>query len=127
MQRRQKGMSAIGILIILILVVFAALIGMRVTPAYIEYFAIKKAIASMSQSGELQSGTVADVRKAFDRHQAIDDFTAIGPQDLEITKNGGELEISFAYEKRVPLFYNLSLLIEFAGSSNPSRLKGRGR
>ena len=127
MQRRQKGMSAIGILIILILVVFAALIGMRVTPAYIEYFAIKKAIASMSQSGELQSGTVADVRKAFERHQAIDDFTAIGPQDLEITKNGGELEISFAYEKRVPLFYNLSLLIEFAGSSNPSRLKGRGR
>lgn len=127
MQRRQKGMSAIGILIILILVVFAALIGMRVTPAYLEYFAIKKAIASMSQSGELQSGTVADVRKAFERHQAIDDFTAIGPQDLEITKNGGELEISFAYEKRVPLFYNLSLLIEFAGSSNPSRLKGRGR
>ncbi len=126
MQRRQKGMSAIGILLILILVVFAALVGMRVTPAYIEYFAIKKAIASIAQSGDLRGGSVADVRKAFERHQAIDDFTSVGPQDLEISKDGGEVVISFAYEKRVPLFYNISLVIEFAGSSKPGRLKERG-
>jgi Domain of unknown function (DUF4845) len=125
--RRQRGMSGIGILIILILVVFAALIGMRVTPAYLEYFAIKKAIASMTQSGELRGGSVADVRRSFERHQAIDDFTAVGPQDLEITKDGGDLVISFAYEKRVPLFYNVSLLIDFAGSSQPGRTKGRAK
>ncbi len=126
MRRRQSGMSAIGILIVLILVVFAALIGMRVTPAYIEYFAIKKAIASMTQSGELRGATVADVRKAFDRRQAIDDFTAVGPNDLQISKEGGDVVISFAYEKRVPLFYNISLLIDFAGSSQPGRTRGRG-
>ncbi len=126
MRRRQGGMSAIGILVVLILVVFAALIGMRVTPAYLEYFAIKKAISSMASSGELRGATAADVRKSFERHQAIDDFTAVGPQDLEITKDGGDVVISFAYEKRVPLFYNVSLLIDFAGSSQPGRTKGRG-
>jgi len=126
MQRRQRGMSGIGIVIVLILVVFAALIGMRVTPAYIEYFSIKKAIASMTESGELRGATAADVRKAFERHQAIDDFTSVGPQDLEIVREGGEVIISFAYEKRVPLFYNISLVIDFAGSSQPGRLKGRG-
>jgi len=119
-------MSAIAILVILILVVFAALIGMRVTPAYIEYFAIKKAVASIASSGELRGASVADVRKAFDRRQAIEDFTSVGPQDLEITKDGGEVVISFAYEKRIPLFYNVSLLIDFVGSSNPASLKGRG-
>jgi len=126
MQRSQKGMSAIGILIVLILIVFAALIGMRVTPAYLEYFAIKKAIASIVESGEASSGSTADVRKAFERHQAIDDFTAIGPQDLEISKDGSQVVISFAYEKRVPLFYNISLLIDFAGSSQPGWRKPRG-
>jgi hypothetical protein len=126
MRRRQGGMSGIGILIVLILVVFAALIGMRVTPAYLEYFAIKKAVSSMSQSGELRGASVAEVRRAFERHQAIDDFTAVGPQDLEITKDGGDMVISFAYEKRVPLFYNVSLLINFAGSSQPGRTARRG-
>jgi len=125
MRRRQTGMSAIGILIVLILVVFAALIGMRVTPAYLEYFAIKKAIASIKESGELRDGTAADVRKSFERHQSIDDFSSVGPQDLEIVKEGGEMVVSFAYEKRVPLFYNISLLIEFAGSSQPGRVSRR--
>jgi len=123
---RQRGMSGIGILVILILVVFAALIGMRVTPAYLEYFAIKKAINSIASSGELRGASVADARKAFERRQAIEDFTSVGPQDLEISKEGSEMVISFAYEKRVPLFYNISLLIDFAGSSRPGSLKGRG-
>ena len=124
--RRQEGMSGIGIFIVLVLVVFAALIGMRVTPAYIEYFAIKKAVNSIVESGELRGASVADVRKAFERRQAIDDFTSVGPQDLEITKDGGQIVIAFAYEKRVPLFYNISLLIDFSGSTNPARLSGRG-
>jgi Domain of unknown function (DUF4845) len=119
-------MSGIGIFLLLILVVFAALIGMRVTPAYIEYFAIKKAVAAVSQNSDLSSASVADIRKAFELRQAIDDFTAVGPKDIEISKDGNELIISFAYEKRIPLFYNVSLLIDFAGSSNPAKAKARG-
>jgi hypothetical protein len=119
-------MSGIAILVILILVVVGALIGMKVTPAYIEYFTIKKAIAAITQSGELRGGSVAEVRRAFENRANIDDITSVQPQDLEITKDGSEVVISFAYEKRIPLFYNVSLLIDFAGSSKPGRLKGRG-
>jgi hypothetical protein len=126
MQRLQKGMSAIGILVVLILVVFIALIGMKVTPAYIEFFAIKKAVAAIAQSGELRGATTADVRKAFELRQAIDDFTSVGPQDIEIVREGSQVVISFAYEKRIPLFYNVSLVVDFAGSSQPGRLTGRG-
>ena len=77
----------------------------------------------MTQSGELRGGTVADVRKAFDRRAAVDDITALRPEDLEITKEGNEIVISFAYEKRIPLFYNISVLIDFAGSSRPASTK----
>jgi hypothetical protein len=123
---RQRGMSGIGIFVILVLVVFAAIIGMKVTPAYIEYFTIKKAIAAITQSGELRGGSVAEVRRAFENRANVDDITSVQPQDLEITKDGSEVVISFAYEKRIPLFYNVSLLIDFAGSSKPGTLKGRG-
>ena len=37
--------------------------------------------------------------------------------DLEITKEGGELVISFAYTAKVPLFKNASLVFDFEGSS----------
>ena len=37
-----------------------------------------------------------------------------------ISRDGGETEISFAYEKRIPLAGNVSLLIDFAGTTDPS-------
>ncbi len=43
---------------------------------------------------------------------------SITGQDLEVTKEGGELVISFAYTKKVPLFKNVSLVFDFEGASN---------
>jgi len=122
-RKRQQGLGFAGVIILLIAIVFIAIIGMKLVPAYIEYFTIKKAITGMTQSGELRGGSVADVRKAFDRRAAVDDITALRPEDLEISKEGNEIVVSFAYEKRVPLFYNISVLIDFAGSSRPASTK----
>jgi Domain of unknown function (DUF4845) len=122
--KRQRGMGFAGVLALLVGIIFLAIIGMKMVPAYIEYFAIKQAVAAITQGGQLRNATVADVRKAFELRQAIDDFTSVGPKDLEITKDGNEIVISFAYEKRIPLFYNISVLIDFAGSSQPTSTKG---
>ena len=122
-RKRQQGLGFAGVIFLLIGIVFVAIIGMKLVPAYIEYFTIKKAITGMTQSGELRGASVADVRKAFDRRTAIDDITAVTPADLEITKDGNDVVISFAYEKRIPLFYNISVLIDFAGSSRPGSTK----
>jgi hypothetical protein len=116
-------MGVAGVLVILIAIVFVAIIGMKMVPAYIEYFTIKKAITSIAQSGELRNATVADVRKAYDRRANVDDITAVRPGDLEVTKDGNEIVIAFAYEKRVPLFYNISVLIDFAASTGPTSTK----
>jgi hypothetical protein len=116
-------MGFFGILIILILVVFAAIVGMKLTPAYIEYFTVRKAVTSIVQSGELRGGTVADVRRAFDRRATIDDISVITAADLEVTKDGNEIVIAFAYQKKIPLFYNISVLIDFAGTTKPARTK----
>jgi Domain of unknown function (DUF4845) len=121
--KRQRGMGFAGVLVVLVGIIFLAIIGMKMVPAYLEYFAIKKAVAAISQGGQLRNATVADVRKAFELRQAIDDFTSVGPKDLEITKDGNEVVIAFAYERRIPLFYNISLLIDFAGSSKPTSTK----
>jgi hypothetical protein len=116
-------MGFAGVLALLVGIIFLAIIGMKMVPAYIEYFTIKKAVAAITQGGQLRNATVADVRKAFELRQAVDDFTSVGPKDLEITKDGNEIVISFAYEKRIPLFYNISVLIDFAGSSQPTSTK----
>jgi hypothetical protein len=70
------------------------------------------------QSGQAK-GTVAEIRKAFEARRSIDDFEAVTANDLEISKDGNEVVLSFAYPKRIPLFANVSVLIDFEGSSKP--------
>jgi len=62
---------------------------------------------------------VNEMRKAFDRRAAIDNITVVTPGELEISKDSGEVVISFAYTKKIPLFANVSLLIDFAASTAP--------
>ncbi len=68
---------------------------------------------------EGRTGSVVDIRKAFDRRADIDGITVVTGADLDISKDGGDIVISFAYTKKIPLFANVSLLIDFAASSAP--------
>jgi len=118
MHRKQQGLSMIGFLLVAVVLVIGAVGGMKIGPAYAEYFSAKKAVMAVLGSGDSRSATVAELRKSFDRRAGIDNVTIISGADLEITKEGGgEVVITFAYPKKVPLVGNLSLLIEFAFNS----------
>lgn len=114
--KNQQGMTLVGIVMVCIVIVIVAIGGLKIAPAYVEYFTVKKAIVAIAQTDG--RGTVGDIRAAFDRRAAIDDITVIGPRDLEITKEGNEVVISFSYPKKIPLFGNVSVLVDFSASSN---------
>ena len=113
---KQRGVSLSALLLVCALLGVGALLGMKVGPAYIEYAQIKKAVASIGASGAT-AGSVADIRQAFGRRAQVDNIESITGQDLEISKDRGQVVVSFAYPKKIPLFGNISLLIEFSGSS----------
>ena len=104
------------------LAALALLVGFKVTPSVVEYYGIKKAITTVA--GEATPGTtVTDIRNAFMRRQAIDDFSSVDGKDLDISKDGGDVVISVAYDKKIPLFANVSLLIEYEATSGKSKAK----
>ena len=110
---RQRGLTLIGLLIAGVFVALAALVGMRVVPSVVEFMAIKKAAVRAASS----SDSPTEIRAAFERSAAVDDFTAITSKDLVINKAGDRQIVSFSYEKRIPLFGPASLVIEYAGNS----------
>ena len=116
MYRKQRGLSIVTFLVVAVVVVFGAIAGMKIGPAYMEYFKVKKAVHAAALEG--RAATVAEVRKSFDRQAVMDDIDVIGGQDLDVSKEGNEVVVAFAYSKKVGLFGNVSLLIEFAGTSN---------
>jgi len=116
MLNRQYGVTLSGLLVVSVIVIFVLLLGMRLAPAYIEYFTAKKAIVAVAQ--EKQGANVSDIRKAFDSRAVIDDIIAVTANDLEITKDGLGVVIRFGYRKEVPLFANIGIFIDFEASSS---------
>ncbi|WP_148716184.1 DUF4845 domain-containing protein [Chitinolyticbacter meiyuanensis] len=118
--RGQKGLSFVGFIIIAIVVALVAITGFKVVPAYVEYFGVKKALKAVAQ--ENPGGNQAAIREAFTRQATIGYITSVKPADLIIQQAGGKTTVSVGYEKVIPLFANISLLLDFEaeGSSGSS-------
>lgn len=112
-RRKEQGLSLTGLIVLLAIVGFIAVMAMKVVPTFTEYMSIKKAIASIKAEG----GSVPEMRAAFNRQAEVGYIDAIDGKDLTIVKNGDDAEISFAYQKVIPLVGPVSLLIDYAGST----------
>ncbi|TMH88594.1 MAG: DUF4845 domain-containing protein [Betaproteobacteria bacterium] len=110
----QRGVTLIGLMVLLFVLIVVALFSFKLIPAYIDFYTAKKAINVVAR--EKQGSTAAEIRRSFELRSAIDEIK-VKPSDLEITKDGNELVIGFAYRKEVPLFANVGLYIDFAASS----------
>jgi Domain of unknown function (DUF4845) len=111
--RKQQGITLFGLIVILAILGCIGVLIAKVTPTTIEYFSIKKAIVSARTAGT----TVQEIQNAFNKQAEVGYIDAISGKDLEITKNGDDIQISFAYQKKIPLVGPVSLLIDYAGST----------
>ena len=109
---RQRGLSLIGLIFVGMIVVALLALGFRIVPAVIEYIAIERAVQKIKNES-----TVRDIQAAFERHRTIDDITSITSKDLDITKEGDKVVISYAYQKKIAILDNVSLVIDFAGTT----------
>ena len=111
--RKQRGLSLVNLIIMLAVAAFLAVMGMKLVPAYIEYYKVKKLFASMEQAGDLK-GTVREIRNSWEKRNAIEDVRSIKGEDLEITKEGGETVLSANWSVKVPLVSNVSACLDFS-------------
>jgi hypothetical protein len=119
----QRGLSLLGLIILGVLLVFGALITLKIFPTVTEYLAIKRAVIKARTDGT----DVLTIRNAFDRAAAIDDITSITGKDLLIARDpGGGYTVTFSSEKRIPLAGPASLVIEYKGDEPVGR-PGKGR
>ena len=115
--QKQRGISLSGLLFVAVLVAFFGAAALKLLPDVLDYLAIVKDIKATAQDPTLREASPADIRRAFDRRILIDNVSGIYGSDLDIIKQGTDITINVAYQKKVPLFRNVSLVIDFEGSS----------
>lgn len=120
MQSQQRGLSMIGFLFVAAVLVMIAMLAMKLVPAYIEYFSVKKILATMGQEPDLRSKSNGELRSDFAKRANTGYVTVVKPEHLTIDRSGGTPVISADYEFRTKLFGNVSLVVDFSASTDPS-------
>jgi type II secretory pathway component PulJ len=109
---KQHGVSLMGLVITLAILAFVGVSAAKMLPSYSEYFSVKKIFKTMEDAGETR-GTVNEIRRAYDRRNAIEDVKSVQGSDLEITKEGGETIVTASWSVKIPMVYNISACVDF--------------
>lgn len=110
---RQRGLSLLGWVVVLIVLVVFGTAAFRMVPAYMEYSTIRTAITSVLDDNKTALMSPSEVRASIGKRFLINQVDAIGANDLLVEKNGGELSVGVDYEVRQPMFYNVFVVMEF--------------
>ena len=114
---RERGISFVGLIFVLVVLAFAGLFGLKLFPIYMESFKIDKAMKGLIEDSKIDQRTKQEIRGALIKRLDIDSVKAIGhgnmKDHLEITKQGGNVALDLTYEQETPLFGNISLLVTF--------------
>ena len=113
MKQTQRGMTMIGFLMMLCLGIFFAFCAMKIVPMYIEYYSVKKMLATISKNPEAASGSKEKIRDLFRRGLEIDYVKVIKPDMLKIESTDGGMKMIVDDERRENLMANLDVVGKF--------------
>jgi len=113
-RKKQNGMTFWGLLVVGAVFAFFVLLFFKLLPPYLEHAKVKTALENISRQPGTSDMEKGLIRQAFDRRFNIDDVNDIDlSKALTVEKKPSGMTIRIAYEKRVPLAYNVTALIEF--------------
>lgn len=113
MRNRQQGMTAIGMLIMLLILGMAGFAGIRLAPMYLENFKIVKLLEDVKGELDGQNASISAIRKAIDKRLNVEDIKALKVKDFKISRGPAGFIVQAKYDGRAPYIGNVILLAEF--------------
>ena len=113
MQRRQQGMTFIGLLCILAMAGALVYAGIRLAPVYLNYMNIVKTLETTASEFKGESADPGAIRQSLERHWEITTISGVDYKDVEITKDENGLSLHVVYDDAEPYVGNVSLSVHF--------------
>jgi Tfp pilus assembly major pilin PilA len=112
---KQRGITLIGFIIVLVVAGFFAYMGMILGPAYSEYYSVVKAINTVAADATPNTTDMTQIRRALDRQFNVGYVDSVTGSDAKLIrdKTTGNM-VSMVYEVRKPFIYNIDFVVKFA-------------
>jgi hypothetical protein len=116
MRQHERGVTFLGWIIILLPVALVLYGGIRLTPKYLEYMKIARALEQVRDELKGDQPDAAMIRNSIEKRFDIEDVTVMTVRDtdkLKVTKDGSGYKVEAVYQDVAPYVSNVSLLVNF--------------
>jgi len=116
-RNRQRGLSFLGLIAIVGILGFAAVIGLKLIPIYMDSWKIDSVMEAVISDPSINTQSRQEVIDAMLKRLDIDAVDAVNyknyKESMTITKRKNRTSINIFYKVTTPLIGNLSLVAEF--------------
>jgi hypothetical protein len=116
MKNRQRGMTFLGLIAILLILSLALYAGIRLVPVYAEYLEVSRALEQVRDEHSAIDTNVQMIRNSLERRWDVEDIKGIGWKEVDISKTSEGYEVTADYEVESAFIGNVSLLTKFSKS-----------
>ncbi len=116
MIRRQRGVTFIGWLVLLIPVAVLGYVGIRLVPIYLNYMRVAHSVeqtATEMKTDDVATLTPQLIRATLSKHFDIESINFPDVKDVTVTRDGTGWTIEAKFEDTAPLFGNISVIVDF--------------
>lgn len=110
---QQSGASFFAIVIVLVLVGLFLLSALKVAPSYMDNNVIVNAMEGIASNNDMREMSLADIRGELQKSLLTNSIRDFSMANVVLTREGNLNYIDINYESRVPLFYNISVVVSF--------------
>jgi hypothetical protein len=114
MRNRQRGVTAIGWIFLMVPLALVGYAAIRLTPVYLNYMKVARALEQTAADfQDDQSATAQTLRYSIEKRLDIESVNYPQVKDIIVKRDGRTWVLQAAYEDVAPLFANISLLVNF--------------
>ena len=110
--QKQRGMSLIGFVIVLSVVIFLSFLGMKIGPLYMEYYSVVSALNGVASERGSANLSPYDLRVKVLNRLYVSYSENVKEKDIRVTRGNG-VHLRVTYSVQEPLMGNLDVIAKF--------------
>ena len=112
-RRDQRGMTTIGLAILVAFVGIFVFAIIRLTPVYLNFMKVSGVVDGVFQEFDGRNPNTSAIRNSIVRRFSVEGISQISARDVEIKAEDGGFRVIAAYDHTVPFVANIHFMVRF--------------
>ena len=108
-----RGMTTVGMIILVAFVGLFAFAAIQLTPVYLNYMKIAGVVEGVKEEFDGQNPTIGTIRRSIERRFGIESPSVLEPRDIKVTPDSAGFLVDATYDHSVPYIANVSFTVHF--------------